>query len=712
MNTFLLEIGIAEAPSNMILPAVDQLRSLINNTCEAYKLNFGLIKTYSTPRRFVVIVEGLPNKQNDVINELKGPSIEIALDKDKKWTKPAIGFAKKNGININDLKFKNFDGKEYLFFQQKRVGRPVPEILQKHIVEWINQINFPKNMRWGSYKMKFIRPIRWVMSIWNKVLIPIKLEMLESGQKTYGHRFLSHGMILIKNAGDYKKQLKKLNVIVDFEERRKSISSQVKELENEFGFEVELNEDLLTEVTNLVEWPTVILGNFEKKFLELPDQVLITSMAVNQRYFPVFKKNKKQIKDIKELMPFFISVRNGDKKNIDIVRRGNGKVLSARLKDATFFYGEDQKKKLEFFCEKSKNVIFFPNRGTQSERVQRISLLSKYIAEKLNLSLKQKKIVEKVSQLSKFDLGTLMVQEFPKLQGYMGGIYASLKNESELVCRGICEHYLPRHSNDNLPENIESVVVSIADKLDLLCTAFSLNLKPSGATDPFALRRAAQGSIQLILELRLSLDYHDLISKGLLFLNEQQSLDIDNSEIKSELLSFLLKRQRWYMQEKGFRNDLIEAVFASITENFSFDHATKNPVIPVKQLEFVELLSDHIDTKIFKRSVESIVRAENICRKYPDKISDNIKISDLLLEEEKNFFKILQPIITSKNNLCWDANKYLNHFLLIEPVVTSFFENVLVMDQDPIKCGNRLKLCQILANWSKRHLDLKVLVFP
>ena len=314
MNTFLLEIGIAEAPSNMILPAVDQLSSLIKNTCEAYKLNFGLIKTYSTPRRFVVIVEGLPNKQNDVINELKGPSIEIALDKDKKWTKPAIGFAKKNGININDLKFKNFDGKEYLFFEQKKEGLPVQELLQKHIVDWISKINFPKNMRWGPYKMKFIRPIRWVVSLWNKIPIPIKLEMLESGQKTYGHRFLSQGMILIKDAGDYKKHLKQLKVIVDFEERRESISSQVKKLEKEFGFDVKLDADLVTEVTNLVEWPTVILGNFEKKFLELPDQVLITSMAVNQRFFPVFEKNKKQKKDIKKLLPFFVSVRNGDKK--------------------------------------------------------------------------------------------------------------------------------------------------------------------------------------------------------------------------------------------------------------------------------------------------------------------------------------------------------------------------------------------------------------
>ncbi len=711
MNRFLLEIGLEEMPSNMILPAVDQLKTLIKNTCEKYHLCFDLIDTYSTPRRLAVIVVGLPNKQKDRIIELKGPPAEFAKDKENKWTKSAFGFAKKNGIKINDLKFKNFDGKEYLFCQKKKLGRPVPELLQLHIQDWIAQINFSKNMRWGSYKMRFIRPIRWVLSLWNKKHIPIKLEMLESGLTTKGHRFLSPGMTLINDAVDYKKKLKKLNVLVDFEERREEIIKQVKKLEREFSFDVELDSELLTEVTNLVEWPTVILGEFEEEFLELPDEVLVTSMAVNQRYFPVFQKiNKKSVK--KKLLPFFVTVRNGDKKNINIVRKGNRKVLCARLGDARFFYMDDQNKNIEEFCQRAKKVVFFQHRGSQSQRVQRIILLSKFIGEKLNFSREQQINIKRISELCKFDLGTLMVQEFPELQGFMGGNYASLKNEKDIVCRGIKEHYLPRNTNDSFPKDKETVSVSLADKFDLLITAFSINLKPSGATDPYALRRAAQGIILLILGLRLSINIQELISKGLIILGDQLSLDLDILKLNEELLVFLVQRQRWFFQEKGFRYDLIDAVLGRKIEDSLFNEENKKNILPIEQLEFAELLSDHLDTTSFKRSVESIVRAENICKKYPQKIAKKIKEQDLLLVEEKNFYNILEPIINSEQDRPWSPSNFLKQIFLIEPVVTQFFENVLVMDEDPMKCGNRLWLCRELSSWSKRHLDFKAIVFP
>jgi len=710
VNRFLIEIGIEEMPSNVILPAVDQLKSLIKNTCDNYHLSFDLIKVFSTPRRLAVLVEGLPNKQEDRIIDLKGPPAEIAKDEGNKWTKSAYGFAKKNGIEINDLKFKEFDGKEYLFFQQKKLGRPVPELLQLHIEEWITQIHFPKNMKWGSYKMRFVRPIRWVVSLWNKVHISVKLEMLESGTKTQGHRFLSPGMTQINDAADYKKQLKKLNVMVDFEERRESIITQVKNLEREFRFDVELDNDLLEEVTNLVELPTVILGEFEEEFLELPDEVLVTSMAVNQRYFPVFRDNQNQKSGKKKLLPFFVTVRNGDKKNIDIVRRGNRKVLCARLNDAKFFYLDDQKIKLEEFCKRAKNVVFFQNRGSQLQRVQRIILLSQFIGEKLNLSQEQQKNIQRISELCKFDLETKMVQEFPKLQGFMGRNYASLKKETDIVCRGIMEHYYPRNTKDSFPKDSETVAVALADKLDLLITAFSINLNPSGAADPFALRRAAQGVIQLILGLRLSINIHELISKGLIILNKQLSLDLNIKKLKFELIEFLVKRQRWFFQEKGFRYDLIDAILGKLDDSF-FKEKKGIGILPIEQLEFAELLSENLEKKFFKRSVESIVRAENICKKYPQKIAKTFNESHLFLAEEIKFFKILEPIINSEKDFCWSPLNFLKLLLSIEPVVTSFFENVLVMDEDPLKCGNRLWLCRELSNWSKRHLDLKSIVF-
>jgi len=713
MNRFLLEIGIVEAPSDIILPAVNQLSLLIKNTCENYNLNYSVIKTFSTPRRLVVLIDGLPNKQKDIIFELKGPSEDIAKDQESKWTKPALGFAKKNNIDIKDLKFKKFEGKKYLFFQQKKIGLPVPELLKIHIIEWISKINFPKNMRWGPYKLRFIRPIRWIVALWNKSTISIKLEMLESGRKTYGHRFMSPGSFIIKDAGDYKKQLKKLNVLVDFEERREAIISQIKLLEKKFGFVVELNDNLLSEVTNLVEWPIVILGEFEKQFLNLPDEVLITSMAINQRYFPVFDENKKQkFKRRKKLLPFFVAVCNGNKKNIDVVIKGNAKVLSARLSDARFFYREDQKKKIEYFCKRSKNVVFFHKRGSQLQRTQRITLFSKFIAEKLNLSLEQQKNIELISSLCKFDLETQMVQEFPKLQGYMGGVYASLKNENDIVCRGIREHYFPRHSNDYLPKDSETAIVALADRIDLLSTAFSLNLKPSGAADPFALRRAAQGVIQIILGLSLSLDFQDLILKSIIILKDQLSLEFDIFKLKQEMQNFLVKRQRRFFQEKGFRHDLIDAVLGINSEESPLNDRDIRNLIPIEQLKFAEMLSQYLEKKIFKRSVKSIVRAENICKKYPNKIAKKINGTDFSLMEEKNLYKILKPIINSDQKTYWTPSNYLKQLLKIEPVVTIFFENVLVMDDDPVKCGNRLKLCKILSDWSKRHLDLKAIVFP
>ena len=711
MNKFLLEIGLEEMPAKMILPAVEQLMNLIKNTCENNFLSFKEIRTFSTPRRLAVMVLGLPDKQSDRRIELKGPPVEIAKDIENKWTKSAKGFAKKNGVEVNDLEIKKFEGKDYLFFQKFEAGHSLPELLQPHIGEWITQINFPKNMRWGSYKMRFIRPIRWIVSLWNNSIIPVKLEMVKAGNVTHGHRFLSSGEAIISEAADYENHLKKLFVIVDFEKRRESIVSQVKKLEKEKKIVVELDENLLSEVTNLVEWPTVILGDFGKEFLELPFEVLVTTMAVNQRYFPVFQKNKNQSFKSNKILPHFVTVRNGNKKNVGIVRRGNAKVLKARLSDARFFYKEDQNKTLEEFCQMAKNVVFFEQRGTQEQRVERIVDLSLFIGKKFGLSSEKIKKIRRIAKLSKFDLVTQMVQEFPELQGIMGEKYALLRSEDAVVCRGIKEHYYPRNAKDSLPKDSETVAVALADKLDLLITAFSLDLRPTGATDPFALRRAAQGIINLIFGLRISLNIQEVLVKSISTLYEQQAINFDRSKLENELMNFLIKRQRWYLQEQGIRYDLIDAVLQYKSEDNLKIQKYTSLALPMEQLKFAELLSEYLEKEIFKRSVEAVVRAENICKKYPQKIAKKIKEVDLLLPEEKSFYKILHPIISSDHKTLWTAENYVKQLLLIEPVVTVFFKNVLVIDDDPLKCGNRLFLCGTLANWSKRHINLKAIIF-
>jgi len=711
VNTFLLEIGLEEMPAQMILPAVEQLKSLAQKTCEKHRLNFNDLKTYSSPRRLAIELSGLPDKENDRKVELKGPPLSVAKDADKNWTKAAEGFARKNNISIQSLETKTIDGKEYLFAQQRELGQPVPELLQESALQWISQLSFPKNMRWGSYRTRYIRPIRWVVSLWNSKVVPIKLEMLVAGNQTRGHRFLSTGYSKIKHASDYEQHLHGLKVIADFEKRRQSIVSQVRKLEKKHDCHVELDETLLNEVTNLVEWPTVLIGDFEKEFLELPDEVLITSMEVHQRYFPVFSSKKKKSSGEKKLLPNFVTVRNGDSKSLDTVRRGNSKVLRARLSDARFFYQEDQKSTLDEFNKKAEKVVFFQSRGSQHQRVQRITQLSAFISDKLNLSSAQQKHVQRIAELSKFDLETRMVYEFPELQGVMGQNYARLKNEQDVVCNGIMEHYYPRNAKDSLPVDSETVPVAIGDKLDLLTTAFSLGMVPSGAADPYALRRNAQGITQLILGLRLSLDLRELTEAAIRILDEQQSLDLDRTKLQQELLEFLLQRQRWFFQEQGIRYDLIDAVLQIPADVRPSKDNQENAILPVEQLELAEYLSVHLETELFKRSVEAIVRAENISSKYPDKIAQKLDESHLEITQEKNFFKAIQPIMNADQDSRSTPEDYLKQLHQIEPIVTSFFEDVMVMDENPVKCGNRLWLCQQLASWSARHLNLQAIVF-
>ena len=698
-------------PAQMILPAVEQLKSLAQKTCEKHRLNFNDLKTYSSPRRLAIELSGLPDKENDRKVELKGPPLSVAKDDHNNWTKAAEGFARKNNVSLKNLETKTIEGKDYLFVQQRELGQPVPELLQESAQQWISQLNFPKNMRWGSYRTRYIRPIRWVVSLWNSKVVPIKLEMLVSGNQTRGHRFLSTGYSKIKHASDYEQHLHGLKVIADFEKRRQSIVSQVRKLEKKHDCHVELDETLLNEVTNLVEWPTVLIGNFEKEFLELPDEVLITSMEIHQRYFPVFNSKKKKKFGEKKLLPNFVTVRNGDNKSLDTVRRGNEKVLRARLSDARFFYQEDQKSMLDEFMKKAEKVVFFQSRGSQHQRVQRITQLSTFISDKLNLSSTQQKHVQRIAELSKFDLETRMVYEFPELQGVMGQNYAHLKNEQDVVCNGIREHYYPRNAKDSLPGNSETVPVAIGDKLDLITTAFSLGMMPSGAADPYALRRNAQGITQLILGLRLSLDLRELTEAAIRILDEQQSLDLDRTKLQQELLEFLLQRQRWFFQEQGIRYDLIDAVLQIPADVRPSKDNQENAILPVEQLELAEYLSVHLETELFKRSVEAIVRAENISSKYPDKIAEKLDESHLEVTQEKNLLKALQPILNADQDSRLTPADYLKQLHQIEPIVTSFFEDVMVMDENPVKCGNRLWLCHQLASWSARHLNLQAIVF-
>ncbi|MBF0289633.1 MAG: glycine--tRNA ligase subunit beta [SAR324 cluster bacterium] len=688
MNTFLLEIGLEEMPADVILPALKQLADKIQATCEQNKLGIQKMETFSTPRRLAVLLHGLPEKQEDQVLELKGPPSNIAKDENGQWSKAAQGFAKKNQIDLSTLFIQDFKGKDFVFTRKEVVGKLTRKILEEHASDWITGLYFPKNMRWGAYKMKYVRPIRWLALLWNEEVIPLELEMVKSGNLTYGHRFLHTDAIEILHAQQYFDLLSANHVVADYEKRRSMIVAQVRELEKAHQFSVVLENALLEEVTNLVEWPTVLLGNFEKDFLSLPSEVLVTTMAKHQRYFPVYDQNQ-------ALLPHFITVRNGDSHSSDVVVQGNEKVVRARLNDARFFYQEDQKHELEFFNEQAQRVVFFQKRGSLAQRVDRIQSLSQYIAQLLQLNEKQTEDTLRIATLCKFDLQTQLVYEFPDLQGVMGECYARLKGENDLVCLGIREHYHPRYAQDTVPQDIEVVVVALAEKLDMLATAFSLKIVPTGSADPYALRRMAQGVVQLILEAKLMLSIDGLNTKTLEILDAQQNLNLDIPQIAQELAQFFVLRQRFFMQEAKIRYDVIDALL----------HGKE--LAPLQQMQLGDALRQHLESPVFKRAVEAIVRAGNISKKEHDSVPVSIDENTLSEQEEQELWRVVKPLNSS--NL--DLDHYLQTLFILEPVITVFFDKLLVMDKDKANRENRLFICRSIANWSLDYMDLGKIVF-
>ena len=398
MNSFLLEIGLEEVPASMVQPSIEQLRELVANTLQELNMS-GRIEVFGTPRRFGLLVRNLPVSQANRIQEVKGPPVEMAKDDKGQWKPAAIGFAKKNGIDPEKLEVRDFSGKEYLYAIKHLEGRPTKEILEASILGWIHGLRFPKNMRWGSYRQRFVRPIRWLTCLLNGEIIPVELEMVISSNQSRGHRFLSKDFFTIDQADEYENKLRDQWVIASPSKRRERIKEQIHELENKYKWRVEIDQSLLMEVTNLVEWPTALVGNFEKAFLELPNEVLVTSMAVHQRYFPVYEK------DGTNLLPYFITVRNGNFHGLETVRQGNERVIRARLSDARFFYQEDQKVALVDFEKKAANAIFFPERGSQQDRTVRIQLLTenslKIFCQTKKIRKRQKELQNSVSSICK-----------------------------------------------------------------------------------------------------------------------------------------------------------------------------------------------------------------------------------------------------------------------------------------------------------------------
>ena len=685
-NYLLLEIGVEELPSRFGQTTLDQIENNLSKLLKEERINFDNIEKYATPRRLTFVIKNLADKATDLEEEVKGPAKKIAVDADGNFTKPALGFMKSKGLDPENVYFKQLGNAEYLFGTIKQEGKHTSEVLKTIVPEAIKNVTFPKAMRWGGKNMRFARPIRWMVALLNNEVLDIDLEGIKSSNITRGHRFLGEKEFEVNSVEEYFEKLDKNFVILDQHKRKEMIREQAVEVAKYLGGEVELDEDLLEEITFLVEYPTAFYGEFDEEYVKLPKEVVTTPMKEHQRYFPVLKDGK--------LLPNFIAVRNGDSNRIDLVKAGNEKVLRARLADALFFYHEDTKKPLESFVDKLQTVVFQAKLGTVYDKTLRIEKLSQVILNELNMT-ESKENTLRAAKLCKADLVTNMVFEFTELQGIMGRDYAQVSGENEEVCQGIFEHYLPRFAGDILPETNTGIALSIADKLDSIAGFFAIGIKPSGSQDPYALRRQALGILSILLDRKLSVNLNNLINAAL---DNYSNLEFNKEEVASQIVEFFVERVKNLFKDLGIRYDVIDAVLNNNLDDISDIHT--------RALELNRWLQ--------KDELVEMLTAFNRVSTLAEKATTDIVKEDLLKEDaEIKLYNGFKEIKSNVESLLLDKkyNEALDAFATLRPLVDNLFDNVMVMDKDEAIKENRLGLLKQIYSTMLTICDLSKIVY-
>ncbi len=693
MNNVVLEIGTEEIPAQYMENALKDLNRLAKKYLEESSINYKEIKVYGTPRRLILFIFHIKEKQEDIFQKIKGPAYSIAYNKDSQPQKPALKFAQSQGVNVGDLIVEDTKKGKYIFASKSIIGQPTIDLLSQIFPKIIKGMQFPKSMSWGEKSLRFIRPIRWILALYGKEIIKFNLNGLDSENITYGHRLLAPQKIKISSTQEYFKKLEKSYVIIDPQIRENIVKTDLKQIIKEINGKKIINEKQLKEIVYLVEYPNAILGRYDKKYLELPKDVLIVVMEKHQKYFPVFKN-----KD--ELLPLFIVIINNSKKYASKIREGNENVLRARLEDAKFFYHEDQKIPLEKRVDKLKNVIFQENLGSLFDKTKRLELLCDYISDSLQVEQKVKKDLLRSAHLCKADLVTEMVKEFPELQGIMGKEYAILSGERKEVAEAIFEHYLPRFSGGRLPLTESGMILGIADKVDSIIGCFLMGLTPTGSQDPYGLRRQSRGKIAIILKNNLQISLKDIIWKSLSLYKENVSLElkIDENEIASQILYFLKQRVKNIFLEDGIRYDVIDAVLAVDSDG---------DVVDIKHR--IKVIEELCNQPIFGKILNSSSRVLNL-----SKNSEETEIDRSLLKEKaevrlyhnyENIYPRIKEFISNKEykkvfNLLGD---------LCEPV-DEFFDQVLVMDKDEEIRKNRISLIKKIGILFNQVADLSKIV--
>ncbi|HIK37933.1 MAG: glycine--tRNA ligase subunit beta [Geminocystis sp.] len=710
MGNFLLEIGTEELPADFVESAIGQWQERVKKDLEAEYLHPTEVKVYGTPRRLAVLVEGLPEKQEDREEEIKGPPVAVAF-KDGKPTPAAEGFARRQGVKVEDLVVRKTDKGEFIFVVKTVTGEATTDILQRLIPRWITGLEGKRFMRWGDGDFRFPRPIRHLVALWDDQILPCSIvngsTILQANRVTTGHRVLHPQPVVIPTASDYLATLEKAFVLADASIRREKIKQEVTRLAETVGGEAEIPPDLLTEVTHLVEYPTAVLGQFEPEFLQLPPEVIITVMVKHQRYFPVKDKDGK-------LLPYFITVSNGDPAKSDIIALGNTKVIRARLADAKFFYQADCDEPLATYLPALENVTFQEELGSMRDKVNRIIAISQQIAEQLGLDDSQKAEVETTASLCKADLVTQMVYEFPELQGVMGEKYALASGEEATVARGIFEHYLPRHAGDIMPETLNGQIVGIADRLDTIVGIIGLGMLPSGSSDPFALRRAANGIITVTWYANLKINLLELIQQAC------QDFVIAHPHKQNPLpivQDFFCQRIATLLQDDLHVDyDLVNAVVGNNEPEFT-QRALADLLDVKNRALFLQKIRDN---GLLEQIYETVNRATRLAVKgnLPTQEFSATKVINPQLFEsisEQQLFEALLKLET----ISLQAKAESNYQLLVDglreitPYLEEFFDgktSVLVMAEDEKIRENRLNMLGLIRNYSRVLADFSAIV--
>jgi len=680
---FLLEIGTEELPVADLKTAIQQLTERVPAFFEEARLAHGEIKVFGTPRRLVVSIASLSEKQTDFEQVVKGPPADRAFTEEGIPTKAAEGFARGKGVDVSALQISEIDGGRYVTVKLFQEGQPTLKVLENLLPSLIASLKFEKPMRWNASGVFFSRPIRWITSVFGEQLVPFEFAGLLSGIQTHGLRFSNQESYTVKNSADYFSFIEKQGIILDVNERRSLIQEQVKAVL--VGINADPNQisvDLLDEVNSLVESPTAFLGTFESEYLVLPAEVLISVMKKHQRYFPVFDTNK-------NLINHFIGVRNGNNQHLDIVADGNAQVIRARFADARFFIHEDMKRKLGDYREMLSTLTFQFKLGSMLDKTNRIEAISKSLINLMQIPDDEAKVIYRAAHLCKADLMTQMVVEMTSLQGEMGRYYANNSGEPEAVGKAIFEHYLPRFSGDQVASTRAGLLIGIADRLDTIVGLFGAGLAPSGTKDPFAQRRAALGLVQSLIAWDLDFD----LSQGILIAKSVMPIEVSSESMKASL-DFILGRLQNLLIERGFRYDVVSAVLSEQGAN------------PAAAAKAVKGLSDWVNRSDWGKVLPTYSRCVRITRDlteiYP------IEANLLREDSERELYAGLMSVM-NVNRRDGSIADFFQIFMPLVPVINQFFNEVLVMAEDQNLRKNRLGMLQQIAFLARGVADFSQL---